>query len=176
MSWCSQFGTSLADSRAWQAYMPDATADNTSLLNQAHVQYLGGTRGSTVEKPAETQTSIQLASHLVRVPNSWSGGHEFESNSWSGGHEFESSAFKEIGALTKSGKTLGVRSSCSGDPNVIRSCVTCVAHILSGCVIAVCHVLAESLAWRHSGQYFSTKPSPCAVPTWYWRKNCREAC
>ncbi len=30
-------------------------------------------------KPAETQTSIRLASHLVRAPNSKSGGHEFES-------------------------------------------------------------------------------------------------
>jgi hypothetical protein len=27
-----------------------------------------GTGGSTVEKPAETQTSIGLASHLVRAP------------------------------------------------------------------------------------------------------------
>ena len=32
---------------------------------------------SYVEKPAETHTSIQLACHLVRVPNSWFGGHEF---------------------------------------------------------------------------------------------------
>jgi hypothetical protein len=28
-----------------------------------------------VEKPAETQISIRLASHLVRAPNSRSGGH-----------------------------------------------------------------------------------------------------
>ncbi len=35
-----------------------------------------------VEKPAETQTNIQLASHLVRVPNSWLGGNEFESPVW----------------------------------------------------------------------------------------------
>ncbi len=53
--------------------------DNTSLLNQAHVHYQCGTGGSTVEKPAETQTSIWLASHLVRAPNSISEGHEFES-------------------------------------------------------------------------------------------------
>jgi hypothetical protein len=32
-----------------------------------------------VEKPAETQTSIRLASHLVRAPNSRSGGRKFES-------------------------------------------------------------------------------------------------
>jgi hypothetical protein len=31
-----------------------------------------------VEKPAETQTSIRLASLLVRAPNSKSGGHESE--------------------------------------------------------------------------------------------------
>jgi hypothetical protein len=33
----------------------------------------------TVKKPAETQTSNRLASYLVRVPNSRSGRHEFES-------------------------------------------------------------------------------------------------
>jgi hypothetical protein len=55
------------------------TADDTSLLNQAHVQYQSGTGGSTVEKPGETQTSIRLASHFIRAPNSRSRGHEFES-------------------------------------------------------------------------------------------------
>jgi hypothetical protein len=39
-----------------------------------------------------------LASHLIRA-----------SNSRSGGHEFESSIQQELGALTKSGETLGVR-------------------------------------------------------------------
>jgi hypothetical protein len=38
----------------WQTHLPDAMADNTYLLNQAHVQYQSGTGGSTVEKPAET--------------------------------------------------------------------------------------------------------------------------
>jgi hypothetical protein len=61
-----------------------------------------------VEKAAKTQTSIRLASHLVRAPNSRSGGHEFES-----------SMRREIGALTKSGKTHGVRSFYSGDPDMI---------------------------------------------------------
>jgi hypothetical protein len=50
-----------------------------------------------VEKPAETQTSNQLASHLVKAPNSRSGGGEFE-------------APMRLGALTKSGKTLRIRS------------------------------------------------------------------
>ncbi len=59
------------------------------------------TGGSTVEKPAETQTSIQLASHLVGAPNSRPGGHEFESP-----------MRRELDVLTKSGKTLGVRSFC----------------------------------------------------------------
>jgi hypothetical protein len=54
--------------RHWQTHLPDAMADNTSLLNQAHVQYQSSTGGSTVKKPAETQTSIRLASHLVRAP------------------------------------------------------------------------------------------------------------
>ncbi len=49
--------------------------------------------------PAETQTSIWLASHLVRAPHSRSGGHEFKSP-----------MRRELGALTKSGKTIGVRS------------------------------------------------------------------
>jgi hypothetical protein len=61
-----------------------------------------------VEKPAKTQTSIRLASHLVRAPNSRSGGCELESPMW-----------RELGALTKSGKILGFRSFYSGDPDVI---------------------------------------------------------
>ncbi len=54
-----------------------------------------------VEKPAET---LRLASHLVTAINSRSGGHKFGKNSvhW-----------------LKSGKTLGVRSFYSGDPDVI---------------------------------------------------------
>jgi hypothetical protein len=85
----SQLGTSLVDSLAWQTHLPDATTYSTSLLNQAHVQYQNGTGGSTVEKPAETQTSIWLASHLVRGPYSRSGGREFESP-----------MLRELGALT----------------------------------------------------------------------------
>jgi hypothetical protein len=69
----------LADSLDWHTDLPDATADSTSLLNQAHVQYQSRTGGSTVEKSAEAQTNFQLVSHLVRVINSRSGGHEFES-------------------------------------------------------------------------------------------------
>jgi hypothetical protein len=62
----------------------------------------------TEEKPAKTQTSIRLASHLVKAPNSRFGGHEFESQ-----------MRRELRALTKSGKTFGVRSFYSGDPSVI---------------------------------------------------------
>jgi hypothetical protein len=43
-----------------------------------------------VEKAAETQTSIGLASHLIRAPKSRSGGREFESP-----------VRRELGALTK---------------------------------------------------------------------------
>jgi len=39
--------------RHWQTHLLHATTDNTSLLNQAHVQYQSGTGGSTVEEPAE---------------------------------------------------------------------------------------------------------------------------
>jgi hypothetical protein len=49
-----------------------------------------------------------LASHLVT-----------ELNSRSGGHEFEFPMRRELGALTKSGKTLGVRSSYSVIVSVI---------------------------------------------------------
>ncbi len=47
----------------------------------------------------DSDYSIWLASRFVRAPNSRSGGHEFETPMW-----------REFGALTKSGKTLGVRS------------------------------------------------------------------
>jgi hypothetical protein len=70
--------------------------------------------GSTVEKPAETQTSIALASHLARVRNFLSGGREFVFP-----------AMIKFGALTESGKILGARSSYSGDPDVIMSRLTC---------------------------------------------------
>ncbi len=62
------------------------------------MQYQSSTGGSTVEKPAKTQTSIWLASHLVRAPNYRSGGREFRSP-----------LRRELGALTKSEKILGVR-------------------------------------------------------------------
>jgi hypothetical protein len=39
--------------------LPNAMADNTSLLNQAHVQYQNNTGGSIVEKPSE---ALSLAS------------------------------------------------------------------------------------------------------------------
>jgi hypothetical protein len=71
----------------------------------------------TVEKPAKTQISIRLASHLVRA-----------SNSRSGGHEYESTMRWELGALTKSEKTLGVKSFYSGDLDVItRVMSVCLA-------------------------------------------------
>ncbi len=47
--------------RHWKTHFPNAMADNTSLLNQAHVQYQSTTEGSTVEKPAET---LRLASAI----------------------------------------------------------------------------------------------------------------
>jgi hypothetical protein len=59
------------------------------------VQYQNDTGRSTVEKPAETQTSIWLASHLERLTP------DLEE------HEFESPVQKELGALTKSEKILG---------------------------------------------------------------------
>ncbi len=115
-----------------------------------------------VEKAAKFFTSIRLASHFARVPNSWSGGHEFESPAWI-----------ELGALTEDGKTLGIRYFHSGDPNMIMSCLH-VAHCLSVCcvMLAACGMslagsLKRAVARRHGRWYFSAKPSPCdcAVPT-----------
>ncbi len=64
----------------------------------------------------DAQISIGYLAILVRAPDSTSGRHEFESP-----------MRRELGALTKSGKTLGVRSfykinkkyQCSGLPSVI---------------------------------------------------------
>jgi hypothetical protein len=64
----------LADSLAWQNNLPDAIADDTSLLHQACVEYKHGTGASTEEKPAETQAKIELARYLVKAPNSKAGG------------------------------------------------------------------------------------------------------
>ncbi len=92
-----------------------------------------------VEKPVETLRLHQLTSHLVRAPNSISGGHEFKSH-----------VRQELGALTKSGKAFGVRSFYSGDPDAMSE----HDHVrLSGCVtLTAWHVtdrltcLADSLA------------------------------
>ncbi len=119
-----------------------------------------------VEKPAET---LRLVSHLVRAPNSRSGGHEFESP-----------VRQELSSLTKSGKTVG--SGLSTLVTLTWCLSTWLAwshdHVsLSGCVtLAAWHVTdrltcpADLLDRRH----FSTPT--CSNPTRYWRELCREAC
>ncbi len=93
-------------------------------------------KGAMLETPAET---LGLASsHLVRVPNSRSGGHEFESPVW------RVHWLKWI-------KILGVRSFYSGDPDMIMSCLTCST-------LSVC--LSDSFARRH---LFTHKCSTNAV-------------
>jgi len=68
---CSTQSVWLRNTRSvacqWQTRLPNAIADNTFLLNQPYAQHQLGIGGSTVEKPAETQTSIMLANHLVRL-------------------------------------------------------------------------------------------------------------
>jgi hypothetical protein len=59
-----------------------------------------------VENPAKTQTSIRLASRLVRTP-------DLEDMS------LNPLFTRELGAMTKSGKTFGVRSFYIGDPDMI---------------------------------------------------------
>jgi hypothetical protein len=76
--------------------------------NRKTPHHMKDQKDRVVEEPAETQTSIRIASHLVRAPNSRSGGREFKSPQR-----------QEFGALTKSGKILGARSFYSGDPDVI---------------------------------------------------------
>jgi hypothetical protein len=110
------------------------------------------------KEACKTHTSIRLASHLVRTANSSCRGHEFESPAWI-----------ELVALAEGGKTLGVRPSYSGDPEVIMSCLTCSTQ--SGCVMCNSRSLAShwqthlpgrltSLALHHGVRYISTKPSP----------------
>ncbi len=53
--------------RHWQTQLSDVTTDDS--LHPSAVQTRTG--GSYVEKPAETQTSIRLASHLVKGPHSF---------------------------------------------------------------------------------------------------------
>ncbi len=91
----SQLGTSL------QTHMPGRLTCPMPLL-YTQVQYQNGTGGSYVENPRHS-VQHQLASHLVRAPNSRSGGHEFGSP-----------VRQELTALTKSGKTLGVRPVYTG--------------------------------------------------------------
>jgi hypothetical protein len=83
---------------------------------------------------------------------------------------------RELGALTKSGKTLGVRSFYSGDPNMITwSCQSVwLRNTHSWHVMDVLTCLADSLAQRHGRQNFSTKPRPCAVPKRYGRMSTVE--
>jgi hypothetical protein len=70
-------------SRHWQIHLPgrltcpSAMADDTSLY--PNVVSKTNLRELYEEKPAETQTCIWLASYLVRVPNSYSGGSKCES-------------------------------------------------------------------------------------------------
>jgi hypothetical protein len=60
--------TVLADPLTWQTHLPNAMADNASLYpNAVLMRYW---RELHVEKPAETQTSLRLASHLVKAPKS----------------------------------------------------------------------------------------------------------
>ncbi len=60
--------------------------------------------------------------------------------------------------------------ACSWLDHMMKSVCLAANHLLLGMS------LADSLARCHGSQYFSTKPSPCAVPKWYWRERCREAC
>jgi hypothetical protein len=71
--------------------------------------------------------------------------------------------------LTKVKRSLG-----SGLSIVVTPTWAChawhVAHRLSDASIT------DSLASRHTRQKFCTKPSPCAIPTRYWREHLRGAC
>ena len=64
---------------------------------------------SLEEKPAETQTSIWIASHLVRALNYTSVGHELKCPICS----------RNLVHWLKSLRTLGVSSFYSGDPDVV---------------------------------------------------------
>jgi hypothetical protein len=120
--------------------------------------------GMSVEKPAETQTSIRLASHLVRVPT---------------GGQISNPLGDWLGTLTKGGKTLGIRFFYSGrpvDPNVIMSCLTWSTLSVW---LQLGTSLAYSLAWQAylpDAMADDTSLYSSAVPTQYWRELYREAC
>jgi hypothetical protein len=84
-----------------------------TVLLYTQMQYQSGIGGHYVEKPADTQNNIWLASHLVRKPNSLSGWREFESP-----------------ALTSSQHSVNIEDLWGtvfyiGDPDMILSCLTC---------------------------------------------------
>ncbi len=116
-------------------------------------------RGLCREASRDTQTSIWLAVHLVRAPNSRIGGHEFGSLVW-----------RQLVALTKKGKFMGVRSFYSGELDVVMSCLICstLSDRLHNARSLACH-------WQtHLPN--TTFLHPRAVLTLYWRELCREAC
>jgi hypothetical protein len=78
-----QCGTSLADSLAWHHFSTAPLCSTTPCR----------------ESCWDTQNSILLASHIVRVPNSRYRGHEFES--------LLCPVWQELGALTKVDRSLG---------------------------------------------------------------------
>jgi hypothetical protein len=61
-------------------------------------------KNNVQKEAAETQTSIRLASHLVRVANSRSGLHEFEFPAW-----------RELVAMIKVERSLGSEAEFSDE-------------------------------------------------------------
>jgi hypothetical protein len=97
-----------------------------------------------VKKPAETQTSIRLAIHLVGAPNSRYGGHEFESQC---GRNSVHWLKEEI--LLGSGHSTVVTPTWSHDHVSLSGCVTLVAWHIIGRLTCL---QADSLARRHGRQ------------------------
>ncbi len=126
-----------------------------------------------------------LASHLVRAPNTRSGGLcSKNSVHWLKVEILLGSGLSTVVTLTW---CLSTWLACSHDNVSLSGCVTLAAWRVTGrltcptprqsCVtLAACHVtgrltcLADSLARHH----FATPR--CSIPTWYWRELCKEAC
>jgi hypothetical protein len=119
--------------RHWQTHLSDDKADSTSLLNQAHVQYQSGIGGSTAEKPAETQTSIELASHLVRAPNLRSG------------VRIPNAA--ELGALNKWLASWMLLCVSAGFPSIHTKILAVTGHMYCFIFLLLTHIVLEILLY-----------------------------
>ncbi len=142
---------------------PEWVIDRILPVNRLHA-LISSTQGSLfrnlpgfrefINKPAETQTSNQLASFLVRASNYCSEGHEFESPVWT-----------DLAHYLKVGRTLGWGLSTVVTPTWschawhVPYCLSgcgCAMHA-AGCITArlICSTLHQTILLNTQVQYQS---------------------